>query len=160
MSDYDSLKSHFENLGGAMHHTEAFYTILAAAVAADGETHPTEVDERDALVHRVKTLSELRAADPGQLDAIRRRADDRVAAAKSNLNDIVADAAGTIANDPLNKSGGMAWSVYAHAGDIVFADSKVVQREIDFLIRLAEQLKLPASEAGAILEFLKKKNSF
>jgi len=159
MSDYDSLKSHFENLGGAMHHTEAFYTILAAAVAADGETHPTEVDERDALVHRVKTLSVLRDADPSQLANIRRRADDRIANAKS-LDDIVTDAASTIANDPKNKDGGMAWSVYAHAGDIIFADSKVVQREIEFLIRLAEHLKLPPSEAGAILDFLKKKNSF
>jgi hypothetical protein len=157
MSDYKSLFRAFDGLSGASSNAEAIYTILAAAVIADGEVLKVEEEERDALVHRIKTLSEMREKESSTLQSIRRNVDEKLTKG-DRVDALVADAAATIAAD--KDGAAMAWSVFAHAADIVFADSRVVVREQEFLARLAENLKLPVEEAGKILDFLRKKNAY
>lgn len=136
----------------AMPKEEAFYTILAASVVADHEVLDVETEEREALVHRSRLLQTMRKERPTDLEKMRQQVNARLEK-MDRLPDFVKDAAESLRGEPE-----MAYSVFAHAADIVFADSKFVAKEMDFLFQLAKGLALSNEDVGKIMDFIKRKN--
>jgi tellurite resistance protein len=159
MSDEDRRKAMQEIIGqaaegvpSAMQKEEAFYTILAAAVVADHEVQEVETEEREALVHRSRLLQKLRKEKPTELEKMRQQVNARLEN-MDRLASYVRDAADSLKDDQE-----MAYSVFAHAADIVFADSKFVAKEGEFLMQLAEGLRLSTDDMRQIMQFITKKN--
>lgn len=139
----------FKNLvsRGAWSKEDAFYGILYAAAAADGELSAHETQEVTALAQRTKTLRAISQAD---LQAIHGRVEEQF---RRGFDAAVNDACNSIPPE-------VAASIFAHAVDIVFADGKVVTKEADFLRGLSEKLKLDDATAQKIIDTLQIKNAF
>jgi uncharacterized tellurite resistance protein B-like protein len=132
---------------GAWSKEDAFYGLLLAAASADGEVTASESEEVIALAHRTKTLKGVSTAD---LQVIHNRVEDQF---KRDFAAALNDACNSIPTEVVG-------SIFAHAVDIVFADGKVVTKEVEFLRSLAEKLKLEEAKAQQIIDVLKTKNEF
>lgn len=150
----DIVRRATETVPASMSEEEAFYTILAASVVADQEELAVETEEREALVHRSKTLQKMREERPAELNSLKQRIHEKLQDF-SRLNSLVVDAARTFRDSPEK-----AYAVFAHAADIVFADSRFVEKEREFLITLASGLEIDPRHMEEILVFIGKKNSF
>lgn len=139
----------FKNLvsRGAWKTEDAFYGILFAAAAADGEIAASETEEVLALAHRTKTLKGLSQFD---LQAIHTRVEENF---KRDFTAALNDACNSIPQE-------VTASLFAHAVDIVFADGKVLTKEAEFLRTLAERLKLDEPTAQKIIDVLQTKNAY
>jgi uncharacterized tellurite resistance protein B-like protein len=126
---------------------DAFYGILFAAAAADGEVAASESEEVIALAHRTKTLKSVSPSDLQQMHA---RVEEQF---KRDFQAALNDACNSIPTEVVP-------SIFAHATDIVFADGKVVTKEVEFLRSLAEKLKLDEATAQATINVLQAKNAF
>ena len=139
----------FKNLvsRGAWSKEDAFYGILYAAAAADGEIAASESQEVMALAQRTKTLKGISQTD---LQAVHLRVEEHF---KRDFSAALNDACNSIPAEVVQ-------SIFAHAVDIVFADGKVLTREADFLRSLAERLKVAEADAQKIIDVLQIKNQF
>jgi uncharacterized tellurite resistance protein B-like protein len=131
---------------GTLPKHDAFYALLAAAVMIDGKSSKEELAELNALTGRTKTLSKL---PPAKMEEIRKRIRPRLDGDKIHM--LIDQAC-----DSLGKDWGA--SVYAHAADIVFADRRIPPSEQQFLVLVAEKLKVPPPLAEKILLKLRIKN--
>lgn len=158
MGAYDILDAEFASVKGGMTEHEAFYAILASAVMADGRLDRREEEELSALSHRSVALSELYQKSPDKFASMAQNVMVKLRApgdAVAKALDVSAEAALQIARNP-----DMAFSAYAHAVDIIFADAAVNDIERRFLKHLAEKLSLNPSEAVEVLRMLNRKNKF
>lgn len=139
----------FKNLvsRGAWSKEDAFYGILYAATAADGEVSAQESEEVIALAHRTKTMKGVSHTD---LAAIHARVEEQF---KRDFNAALSDACNSVPAEVVP-------SIFAHAVDVVFADGKVVTKEVDFLRTLADKLKLDEGTAQKIIDVLQIKNAY
>lgn len=132
---------------GAWTKEDAFYGILYAAAAADGDIAASETEEVIALAHRTKTL---KGVSQGDLQAMHARVEDQF---RRDFSAALNDACNSIPAEVCD-------SIFAHAADIVFADGKVVTKEAEFLKNLAEKLKLNEAATEKTIDVLRKKNDF
>ena len=132
---------------GAWEKEEAFYGILYAAAAADGEIVEQEAEEVRALWHRTKTL---RGLGEQKLWSIHRRVEEHF---KRDFAAALNDACKSLPTEAAN-------AAFAHATDIVFADGKVVTKEAEFLEALAQRLGIDEARARATITVLQSKNEF
>jgi uncharacterized tellurite resistance protein B-like protein len=139
----------FSNLvsRGSWTKEDAFYGILFAAAAADGEISASESEEVVALAHRTKTL---KSVSQGDLQAMHSRVEELF---KKDFDAALNDACNSIPKEVVD-------SIFAHAADIVFADGKVVTKEAEFLQKLAQKLTLEQSVTERTIEVLRKKNEY
>ncbi len=139
----------FKNLvsRGAMAKEDAFYAILYASAMADGVLAAQESEEVIALAHRTKTLQGLSNVD---LNLLHGRIEEQF---KAGFDTALEDACASI---PVE----VAESIFAHAADIVFADGKVVSREVEYLQKLAEKLRIDQAFAAKVMDVLRIKNAF
>lgn len=158
MGTYDFLDREFGTLRSKMTEPEAFYSILAAAVYADGHVDFRERDELTALAYRCVALADLSRDHHGEFEAMRAR----VAARFDSPHDrsevalvVASEAAARIAANPE-----MAYSAFAHALDIVMADHVVTPQEVRFMKQLAERLRIDPDDAAQLARVLNRKNRF
>ncbi len=139
----------FKNLvsRGAWSKEDAFYGILFAAAMSDGEIAASESEEVIALAHRTKTL---KSVSQGDLQTMHARVEEQF---KRDFQAALNDACNSV---PVE----VVYALFAHAADIVFADGKVVTREIEFLKSLAEKLKLDEARAQETMRVLQAKNEW
>lgn len=139
----------FKNLvsRGAWSKEDAFYGVLFAAAMSDGSVSDSESEEVIALAHRTRTLKGVSQAD---LQAMHTRVEEQF---KRDFQSALNDACNSVPSE-------VAYALFAHAVDIVFADGKVVTREVEFLKSLAEKLKLEESRAQETIRVLQAKNEW
>lgn len=161
INDWSVLDDEFAVVKGGMEEHEAFYAILASAMMCDGVRDSREDEELKALSHRSVALQKFRQEKPDEFasmtDKVLKKFEGKLGA------ELVKQALSvcTEAAIPIKAKGDeMAFSVFAHAVDIIFADAKVLDQERAFLKHLGAEIGLAPREAVEILRFLNRKNKF
>lgn len=129
---------------------EAFLCVLLAAALADNTAHELELEEIDALFHRLNIFEKQ---DRSKITELRKKVQDKLRpdATKPMKSDTWKSAAKTIVK---NKLGAAA---FANAADIVFADRVVESEEVEFLRELIGELQVE-TDANDIIRIIKLKN--
>lgn len=129
---------------------EAFLCVLLAAALADNTAHELELEEIDALFHRLNIFEKQ---DRSKVTELRKKVQDKLRpdVAKPMKSDTWKSAAKTIVK---NKLGAAA---FANAADIVFADRVVESEEVEFLRELISELQVE-TDANDIIRVIKIKN--
>lgn len=134
---------------------QAFATILAGAVYADGTARRVEVQELKALANRTRTMAEL--------DSQQKR-DDVLNAAiaavgnKAHFRDAVANACNRLLEAEAKDCPGITLSAYAHACDLIFSDHDVPESEKRYIKLLIDKMELNVGEAQRLLDGIILKN--
>ncbi len=149
----------FKGVSGGMKEGEAFLTILIGAVMADGQITEEEDRELEALVIRSKTLREFKKSDSDGFSRVRSETPQKMRV-HDDLLRLVEEAASSLVTRSDGKEKPIARSVFMHAADIIFADSKIPEREQIYLEKLAVKLKLDQNEALSIVNFIREKNEY
>ncbi|MEZ5937338.1 MAG: TerB family tellurite resistance protein [Hyphomonadaceae bacterium] len=127
--------------------------ILACAMAVDGAMHDSEREEFNALLTRTKTLGPLRARHDiwwSQCVALMKK-DEQFDFGR--IADLAERAAMRLPKD-------MRLSAFAHACDIVLADSKVAMEEQWLIQMLIDTFELPHDQVRDVMRVLSWKNAF
>lgn len=129
---------------------ESFLCVLLAAALADNTAHELELEEIDALFHRLNIFEKQ---DRSKVTELRMKVQDKLRpdASKPMKSDTWKSAAKTVVK---NKLGAAA---FANAADIVFADRVVESEEVEFLRELIGELQVEA-DANDIIRIIKLKN--
>lgn len=137
----------------------AFYTVLAAAVLADGEEKQSERAELEAITMRVRTLSHLNEPSRQKLRA------EIVPAVKKNFESTLTqwDRVNEACDVLVSAGPAIATSAYLHAVDLTFADGDLEDLEEEYLAHLHKRLSpIDVDDAVELLriknEVKKKKN--
>ena len=133
---------------------EAFYTLLWCAVLIDGEQDEEEVRELQAIVGRSKSFKEMKAKRASEYDAMIANAQP-VSGDREKLDELTEDACTTLREDPE-----IAQSVFTHCCDLVFADGRVKNAEINYLKELHIKLLIPEDLYRDIVEVITLKNKY
>ncbi len=159
-SEYD-LSEYLQDFDRGLTAPEAFYAIMAAAVFADGIRDDRETEELRALSHRTVTLTDFARKEPTKFSELEKSTLARFEGQQGpdlarKALELAKDACATIRQS--KEAGSLAYSAYAHAVDIVLADSRVKDLEMKFLNVVAKELQIPRRDAAEILTVLGKKN--
>lgn len=143
--------------GPGLSEEEAFLAILIGAARADGVVSPEESQELAALTARTKTLANLSVT---RISELCRLIDEKFN--RESQQNVLAAACHTILN---GKEGPevakmRAESVFAHAVDLVFADREVNEREQEYVMELAKNLKIDFARGQEIVSVIEVKNAF
>lgn len=125
---------------------EAFLAILFVAVTCDGEVAAIEHETLLALAHRSRALKTLSAAQLGQLNV-------QILERMRRGEKVLIDACAVLPKE-------MGLPVFAHAFDLVLADSELNEDEADFLNSLILGLDLHRDDINPIVEVIALKNRF
>jgi tellurite resistance protein len=129
---------------------EAFLCVLLAAALADNAAHDLELEEIDALFHRLN-IFEKQPKD--KIAELRQKVQAKLQpeAGKPMKSDTWKSAAKTLTKNSLGAA------AFANAADIVFADRVVESEEVEFLRELIGELGVEA-QANDIIRVIKLKN--
>lgn len=129
---------------------EAFLCVLLAAALADNNAHELELEEIDALFHRLNIFEKQ---DRSKVTELRKKVQDKLRpdATKPMKADTWKSAAKTIVKNKLGSA------AFANAADIVFADRVVESEEVEFLRELIAELQVE-TDANDIIRVIKIKN--
>jgi hypothetical protein len=129
---------------------EAFLCVLLAAALADSTAHELELEEIDALFHRLN-IFEKQAKEKVTEMRVKVQEKLRPDATKPMKPETWKSAAKTITKNSLGVA------AFANAADIVFADRVVESEEVEFLRELITELGVD-SQANDIIRVIKLKN--
>jgi hypothetical protein len=129
---------------------EAFLCLLLAAALADGNAHADEIEEIEALFHRLNVF-EKQGRD--KVAEMRRKVQSKLMPeeGKPMKAETWKSAAKTLTKNNLGPT------AFANAADIVFADRVVESEEVEFLRQLIAELNVEA-HANDIIRIIKLKN--
>ena len=129
---------------------EAFLCVLLAAALADNSAHDLELEEIDALFHRLN-IFEKQPRD--KIAEMRQKVQAKLQpeAGKAMKSETWKSAAKTLTKNNLGAA------AFANAADIVFADRVVESDEVEFLRELIAELGVE-SQANDIIRVIKLKN--
>lgn len=129
---------------------EAFLCVLLAAALADNAAHDLELEEIDALFHRLN-IFEKQPKD--KIVELRQKVQAKLQpeAGKPMKAETWKSAAKTLTKNSLGAA------AFANAADIVFADRVVESEEVEFLRDLIGELGVE-SQANDIIRVIKLKN--
>lgn len=127
---------------------QALFALMVSAMHVDGTVAEAEQIEVDALLGRSRSLRKLK---PAQVKLVQRKIQNRLTG--DRLYRLISQACHV-----LKKDRHWAHSAFAHAVDIIFADSRVLPSEQDFLTTIGHQLEIDFDIATRTLEMLKIKN--
>jgi uncharacterized tellurite resistance protein B-like protein len=159
-SQYDLLDDELSAVKSGLTNHEAFYAVMVAAMMSDGDRDDREREALDALAHRTVALQDMYIKERDKFNKMTLEIEGKFKslngdALSRQALEVASEAATVLADNP-----DMAYSAYAHAVDVVFADAVVRPMEKKFLKVLAEKLNLPPSDALEVLKFLNRKNKF
>lgn len=150
-------------LGGSqsqMTEPEAILTILLAAAFADADIALDELLEVSlgAIISKSRALDRLRRDRPDEFERMNLSIRAKFTSAGRDRNKFMqlVEQAAAIIKD----SAELAYSVFAQATDIVFANGEVTQFEVAFLTTLAQNLDLPPTTAREIVDFKRREKSY
>ncbi|KAF0173533.1 MAG: hypothetical protein IV086_12170 [Hyphomonadaceae bacterium] len=129
---------------------EAFLCVLLAAALADNTAHELELEEIDALFHRLN-IFEKQPKDKITEMRVKVQEKLRPDLTKSMKPETWKSAAKTVTKNNLGAA------AFANAADIVFADRVVESEEVEFLRELITELGVD-SQANDIIRVIKLKN--
>jgi hypothetical protein len=129
---------------------EAFLCVLLAAALADNTAHELELEEIDALFHRLN-IFEKQPKDKITEMRVKVQEKLRPDGTKPMKPETWKSAAKTITKNSLGVA------AFANAADIVFADRVVESEEVEFLRELITELGVD-SQANDIIRVIKLKN--
>jgi uncharacterized tellurite resistance protein B-like protein len=159
--DWSILDEEFAVVKGGMEEHEAFYAILASSMMCDGDRDKREEEELKALSHRSVALQKFRKEKESEFETMTKNVLKKFEGLMGADLAKRAIAVCTEAAIPIRAKGDeMAFSVYSHAVDIIFADGKVLDQERAFLKHLGEEIGLSPRDAVEILRFLNRKNKY
>ncbi len=129
---------------------EAFLCVLLAEALADNAAHDLELEEIDALFHRLN-IFEKQPKD--KIAELRQKVQAKLQpeAGRPMKSDTWKSAAKTLTKNQLGAA------AFANAADIVFADRVVESEEVEFLRELIAELGVEA-QANDIIRVIKLKN--
>lgn len=129
---------------------EAFLCVLLAAALADNTAHDLEIEEIDALFHRLN-IFEKQPKDKITEMRVKVQEKLRPDATRPMKPETWKSAAKTVTKNNLGAA------AFANAADIVFADRVVESEEVEFLRDLIAELGVD-SQANDIIRVIKLKN--
>lgn len=129
---------------------EAFLCLLLAAAVADNNAHPDEIEEIEALFHRLNIFEKQ---DRSKVSEMRQKVQAKLVpeAGKPMKGETWKSAAKAMVKNNLGAT------AFANAADIVFADKVVESEEVEFLRQLIGELGIEA-QANDIIRIIKIKN--
>ncbi len=127
---------------------EAFFSVLAAAALCDRKMAPEEIEEIQALCHRLKMFIELPTV---QINTMVERVIDRLT---HDFEATLTTAIRSLSDNEMRKA------AYIHALEIVAADRDVNEHEVLFLSDLEANLDIETDFIEKASEVIGIKNKF